>query len=149
MEKKIVYIDLDGVTADFFAALGRVVNPTEEPTEIYEKGFYRNMPVMEGAKEAIQTLLENENLDVYFASKPATNSKYCENEKKAWVNEHFPELRKKLFLIPNKNLLSGHYLIDDHPFKWSGFGGEVIHFDPLNPVESWIRVIGTIGAGNE
>lgn len=149
MEKKIVYIDLDGVTADFCGALDRFVEAGTKVPERNEKGFYRSLKVMEGAKEAIQTLLENENLDVYFASKPSTESLYCENEKKAWVLEHFPELVKKLILTPNKNLLLGHYLIDDHPEKWKDFGGQVIEFNSLEPVQSWIRAVGIIGEGNE
>jgi len=145
MEKKIVFVDMDGVLGSFFGALGRVVTPDEEPMEIYDKGFYRNMPVMEGAVWAIEALLENDNLDVWVASKPTYKSEYCVQEKLDWISEHFPELKKKVFLVPNKNLLKGDYLIDDHPNKWNSFEGEVIYFNPLEPVKSWIRAIAAIG----
>lgn len=139
--KRIIYLDMDGVLANFFGALGRVVKPTDEPMEIYEKGFYRNMPVNEGAIEAVKALIANPKLDVYIASKPCSNSPYCASEKYEWVKEHFPALYKKIFLTSNKNMLSGHTLVDDHPDKWNDFNGEIIYFNPHEPAKSWANVI--------
>lgn len=141
MEKKIVYLDMDGVACNFFKGIGRVVHPDDDVPEIYEEGFYRNLEPMAGAIDAINKLVNAPHLDVYIASKPATGSKYCASEKYAWIEEHIPTLRKKIFLTCNKNLLAGHYLIDDHPKKWNKFNGTVIHFNPLKPLASWIRVL--------
>ena len=139
----IIYLDMDGVLADFFAGLGRVVSPDEDPTEIYEKGFYRNLPVMEGAKEAVAKLLAHPDLKIYIASKPCNTRKnpHCPSEKYEWIDEHFPELYNKIYLTCNKNRLTGNFLIDDHPHKWNKFEGTVIKFDPKEPVESWKKVL--------
>lgn len=146
-EKYIVYLDMDGPLADFFGALGRSVEPHEEPLEIYEKDFYTNMPVTKGALEAVHKLLAAEHLEVYIASKPITRNflkdtpAYCPSEKYEWVFNHFPTLIRKIFLTCNKNLLRGHYLIDDQPNKWDDFEGEILAFDNHNPVKSWEKIV--------
>lgn len=145
MKKPIIYLDMDGVLANFHGAFEREITPQCEPHEIYEEGFYRNLKVNEGAKEAVQKLLECGKFEVYIASKPATNSEFCAGEKYEWVREHFPELHSRIILTPNKNVLSGHVLVDDHPEKWRNFGGEVFRFNAHQPKESWERLVRRLG----
>lgn len=141
MKKKIVYFDQDGVLADFLGGLGREVSIDAEPIEMTQKGFYRNLPVMPGAREAISALLKSEKIDIYIASKPTTRNPHCASEKYAWIEEHFPELTRKVFLTCNKGLLRGDYLIDDH-YKWGEvFEGEYFKFNPLTPEKSWNEVL--------
>ena len=138
--KQVIYFDMDGVLANFIKGVGRDVPLTEKPQEMYEEGFYRNLPVMEGAKEAIEALLNNSKFEVYVASKPAKHSEYCASEKYEWIKEHFPRLYKKIVLICDKSLLRGHYLVDDNPEKWEGFEGLVIGFNPREGATEWERV---------
>jgi len=139
--KKIVYLDMDGVLANFWLGVGR---PDAEwnPPEMYVKGFFRNLPVMPGAKEAVAELLANPDLDVYIASKPDSTNMDSATEKYQWINEHFPELIKKIFLTCDKGHLNGHYLVDDDYDRWAHkFPGTFLHFDEHNPLGSWIRIL--------
>lgn len=136
-EKKIVFVDMDGVLADFNGSLAIF---SKDPIEMYKEGFFRNLEVMPGAKEGIKALLKNKNLDVYIATKHLTKTDYCASEKVGWVREHFPMLVKKMFMVTNKDLLLGDYLIDDD-LKWKNFYGHFIHFDHTKPEIEWKRVV--------
>lgn len=139
--KKIVYLDMDGVLANFWLGVGR---PDAEwnPPEMYVKGFFRNLPVMEGAKEAVAQLLANPNLDVYIASKPDSINMHSATEKFEWINEHFPALIKKIFLTCDKGHLNGDFLIDDDEDRWKKkFRGTFLVFDEHKPIESWDRIL--------
>jgi 5'(3')-deoxyribonucleotidase len=124
--KKVIYIDMDGTIANFEAGVGREVCITEKPAECLQEGFYRNLPVIAGAQEAIARL--EEHFEVYIATKPKSGNPYCLEEKMEWIREYFPTLAKKVFFTPNKNLLHGHMLIDDHA-KWSEFNGTFFKFE--------------------
>jgi 5'(3')-deoxyribonucleotidase len=139
--KKIVYLDMDGVIADFWGGVGRP-NPEWNPPEMYVKGFFRKLEVMPGAKKAVAELLANPNLDVYIASKPDSKNLDSATEKFEWIREHFPALLKKIFLTCDKGHLNGHYLIDDNIEEWGPkFKGTFLHFDEHNPIESWHKIL--------
>jgi len=142
--KKIVYLDMDGVMADFKKGVGRP-NPEWSPPEMYLQGFFRNLPVMAGAREAITEILTYEGIDLYIASKPDSINLFCATEKYQWIQEHFPELIKKIFLTCDKGHLNGHFLVDDDERQWKDkFKGEFIKFDELNPEASWKAILETL-----
>lgn len=76
-------------------------------------GWFRALPVTEGAQEGVQALLES--FDVWVCSKPLNASPTCCDEKRAWLAEHFPDLRSKLILASDKSMICGDYLLDDAP----------------------------------
>ena len=142
MNKRVIYIDMDGTIADFNAAVGRPVESVHEKCpESLEEGFYRNMNVIEGAQEALELL--QEHFDVYIATKPKGGNPHCLEEKMEWIREHFPSLSRKVFFTPNKNLLHGHMLIDDH-MRWSEFNGKFLHF---TPDKNWVELAKNIIKG--
>jgi len=108
--KKIVFIDMDGVIADFDGALAL---PVRDPPEMFIKGFFRNLKVMPGAINAVNQLLTMEHLKLYIGSKPSTDNLHSSMEKYEWIAEHFPPLLKRIVLVCDKSLLRGDYLIDD------------------------------------
>lgn len=130
---------MDGVLADFHAVAGEV-EIHETPTEMLKEGFYRNLPVMEGAKEAVEELMKLG--DVYIASKPTTKNFSCATEKYEWINEHFPQLIKKVFLTCDKTLLKGDFLIDDD-IRWNEFDGNFLWFDRKNPLR-WEQIVNNV-----
>ena len=82
--RKVVFIDMDGTIADFVGAIPREVKSVHEKCpESLEQGFYRNLKVIEGAKEAVAML--EEHFDVYIASKPKSGNPRCMAEKLEWV----------------------------------------------------------------
>ena len=136
-KKKIVFVDMDGVLADFDGAIAVHIL---DPPEMFIPGFFRNLKVMPGAKEGVQALLDNPKLKVYIGTKHTTKTDHSPSEKVGWIREHFPMLVKKMCIVTDKNLLRGDYLIDDD-LRWKDFQGEFIHFDRTRPEEEWRRVV--------
>lgn len=136
--KKIVYIDMDGVVADWekAACLPKGEWIPEEKLNTGQ-GFYQNLELIEGASDALKTL--SEHYDLYFLSTPEWANPYCWMEKRLWVEQHFGELMfKRLILTHQKKLLRGDFLIDDNVHE--GFKGVHIHFGQY-PYQDWEAVI--------
>ena len=139
MQKRIIYLDIDGVLADFD---GAIINHIEDPPEMFVPGFFRNLAVMDGAKDGVRILLSNPNLDVYIGSKMTSKATNCATEKMEWIREHFPPLLRRMVLVCDKGLLRGHVLVDDDAKRWKKkFKGKFIHFDRNNPADSWRSVV--------
>jgi len=145
----IVYIDMDGVIADFrsssyFIKKDPVVSA---PPRMYEHGFFENLPVVDGALWGVRSLLKNKNLDIYILTQPVKESSISYTEKANWIAKWFPELSGKIIMTQHKELLSAHgrILIDDADWKWKEawekYNGTFFHFnvnsyDPVHPKES-------------
>jgi 5'-nucleotidase len=140
----IVLVDMDGVLTDYergflsawktqFPQLPYI--PLEERTTFYPrddykkfgeafvhlsesivlaKGFYRNLPVMEGALEAMSALAEHH--EVFICTSPRTEYRYCVPEKYEWIEQHLgKEWIPRIIMTKDKTLAYGTYLIDDKP----------------------------------
>lgn len=127
--KPIVYIDMDGVVADYdkLRATLTHVNYTSHEAKVPE-GFFRSLDLIEGALEALPLL--SEKYELYFLSTPQWSNPFCWSEKRLWVEDKFGELMfKRLILTHNKGLLKGDYLIDDRIANGvDAFEGEHLHF---------------------
>ena len=134
-KKEILYCDLDGVVADYELAKGK---KTKEETR--EKGFFENIPAIEGSVEALTKIMEK--YDVYFLSTAPWSNIHSWTEKRVWVEKHFGDNAfKKLILSHNKGLLKGRYLIDDRIANGvDNFEGEHIHFGS-DKFKSWNDVL--------
>lgn len=127
--KRILYIDMDGVVADFDAHVHFLGERDPNKAECRApEGFFLNLPLVEGALEALPIL--SEKYDMYFLSTPQWSNPNSWKEKREWVEKHYGELmHKRLILTHNKSLLKGDYLIDDRIANGvDGFEGEHIHF---------------------
>jgi len=155
--KHCIYVDQDGPLADFDTAIDN--NPrgvwTDDPPQMFEKGFFRNLPVTEGAKEAIEELMSIKTVELFILSKPTVKKPsdlgefFCPSEKYEWLHEHFPELVRKTFLACDKGHINppspDYTLIDDYLEKWEPlFQGEFIHFDVVKPKECWEKIMKSI-----
>ena len=112
MEKKTIFIDMDGVIANF-AKAAKEGGWDHRPDKHVD---YGNLEVMPGAKNALIRL--NHDFDIFIASTPPWDRPDMWSAKREWIAEHFPYLKRKLILTHRKDLLIGDILIDDS--RWRG-----------------------------
>ncbi len=115
--KKILYIDMDGVLVDFASAI-RKLSP--EILKDYEghlddvPGIFSLMDPMPGAIEAVTAL--SQRYDVYILSTAPWRNPSAWADKLRFVQDYFPDVfHKRLILSHHKELCRGDYLIDDRP----------------------------------
>lgn len=143
MKKKILYIDLDGVIADFDKAIEAIspgINSPESYADIDARAqrvteicmaypeIFQELEPIEGAVEIIKELFND--FDVYFLSAPMWHVPLSFAGKRIWIEDHFGEMAKrKLILTHRKDLAMGDILIDDRLVNGAkDFKGEFIHF---------------------
>lgn len=146
MKKKILYIDMDGVVADFDKALENYDseinnrnhvsdhiqatirnNKVDEICEANDD-FFHNLPLINGAVDVVSKLFEQ--FDVYFLSTPMWNAPHSFTGKRIWIEKHFGEVAsKRLILTHRKDLNIGEFLVDDRICNGvENFSGIHIHF---------------------
>lgn len=137
MNKKILYIDMDGVVADFHSGVkaldSRVGEDFSNPDLIDElveanPTLFENLPPIKDAILSVHKLMEK--YEVYFLSTPMWNVPESFKGKRLWLEKHFGKLAtKRLILTHRKDLNMGDYLIDDRTKNGAGeFKGELIQF---------------------
>lgn len=143
-EKKQLFIDMDDTIADFSGSSLFKKNFQDQvaeagkrryPHEMHEPGFFRDLPVIPGAHQWVNALVNSKLYDCHILTKPLKDSSHCYFEKVQWIKAHFPALSGKIILTQDKELLAGkdRILIDDSAFKWKDpwekKGGLFIHYD--------------------
>ena len=131
---RIIYIDLDGVVADFDK--GRKEHPLGNTPPFIGRpdklpGIYESLNPIKGAIKAVKKILLNDEFDVYFLSTAPWDNPPAWTHKRLWLAKYFEEklIRKRLILCHHKQLMIGDYLIDDRPFNGAKkFSGKWIHF---------------------
>jgi 5'(3')-deoxyribonucleotidase len=132
INKKILYIDMDGVLVDFQSGIDKLTNEERKKYKNEEKNvphIFSKMEPIEGAIEAYKILAEK--YDTYILSTAPWNNETALGDKVAWAKKYLGDtVYKRLILSHNKHLNDGHYLIDDRPHKNGAgdFKGELIHF---------------------
>lgn len=159
--RKVLYVDMDDVLADFNKAARDPVTGKVREYMMWDKNFFFNLEPIPGAKGAIFEL-EKMGFDLWILSQPLAESPESYIDKAKWVHVHFPQLYKKIILTQNKGLNTGHYLIDDNCHKWGKKfeqnGGKFIHFnyggyngnkdDWSNPEEAWRSIVEVMSKEN-
>ena len=143
MSKKILYIDLDGVIADFDGAIKKWCPDLEtgdnfpnyqdrfnKVNEICEANpdIFHRLDTIEDGIDSVRELMPH--FDVYFLSTPMDNVPESFTGKKVWIDRHFGELAsKRLILTHRKDLAMGDYIVDDRTRNGvDKFIGIHIHF---------------------
>ena len=114
---------------------------------VYSPGFFRSVPVMEGAQEAVLELTKN--FDVYIVS-AATEFPQSLHEKYEWLREHFPFISwKHMIFCGDKSVIGTDYMIDDHVRNLDVCKGKALMFtaghnagiNHHSRVNSWKEVV--------
>jgi 5'(3')-deoxyribonucleotidase len=124
-----IYVDLDGVGADFERAMIEK-NMTANQLKV-TPGAYVNLHPMPGAVDGISELLD-EGYFVMLLTKIPSENAYSASEKILWTNKHLPAVKDHIIITPDKGCVGTKrdFLIDDHP-EWANahnFPGTVIKF---------------------
>ncbi|MBC8985133.1 5'(3')-deoxyribonucleotidase [Pedobacter sp. N36a] len=168
--KKTIGIDMDGVLADieeqfmdwYEKEYGVRVPRSErlgvlEPEGFPEKGairryvntpgFFRTIPLMDGAVAAVKKLMED--YEVYIVS-AAMEFPQCLSEKQEWLAEHFSFISwRNIIFCGDKSVVVTDYLIDDHCKNLDFCKGKAIMFDASHNVnqhhhvrvKSWTEIL--------
>lgn len=141
----ILYIDMDGVVADFQAAvdyyhpglnIGDVVSEEiyavrkmkVENVCLENNRIFRDLPIIPGGTQAIREL--RRHFDIYFLSTPMWIVPHSFMDKRIWLEKHFGSWsHERLILTARKDLCIGEFLVDDRLRNGvDRFTGEHIHF---------------------
>lgn len=155
MDKKIIYIDMDGVIVNLKDHITEYCEKFPKMIEIYGEemdlipGIFRNPKPVEGAIEAIKKLHDSGKYELFIATSASWGNPEASTDKRYWIETHFGNLfHKKMFVTHRKDLLIGDYLIDDREKNGAGeFKGELISFgynhitDSMNKFKNWDEVI--------
>jgi hypothetical protein len=155
----IVYIDMDGVLADFNAGKTRVLR--EQPPALAEcggmvknmPGFFESLQPIEGAIDGAKWVAENFN--AYILSAAPWSNPTALQAKQDWIKRYFTgddgfnPFKRKVIFTHHKELLKGDILIDDRITNGvSGFAGEHIWFGNATKSKGWQEVVGRLSYEN-
>jgi 5'-nucleotidase len=103
---------------------------------INQPHFFRDLPPMPGAVEAVREMLEA-GFDLYICTSPLDTNPTCCQDKLEWVRKYLGDLMPmtKVVMSRDKTLMIGDVLIDDKPEvkgKMSGVWEHIIFDAPYN-----------------
>ncbi len=130
---KLLYIDLDGVVADFVSAMNthpkKEISPYDKHPDTIPH-IFRDLKPIKGAIKAVNRLLESSIYEVYFLSTAPWGNPSAWTDKRLWIEEQFGDkINRRLILTHRKDLVKGDILIDDRPNNGAKyFEGEWIQF---------------------
>lgn len=92
-KKQIVYLDMDGVIADF--------NGERNAMERFqtEKGFFKKLHVMN--EWGVRQLIANKKIDVRILTK--SPNRQADKDKIAWLKYYFPQIKRNKIIIVRNN----------------------------------------------
>ena len=107
---------------------------------LHDKGFFRDLPVMEDSQEVIQELSEHFE---FFITTAAMEFKYSFEDKYDWLKDHFPFIHwKNIVFLGDKSILRADYMIDDNGFNLKTFTGTKLLYTAYHNINEseYIRV---------
>lgn len=127
--KKRIFIDQDGVLANFYSAAKQALidNPKQRFPQS-QWGFFLKLKPLPDAIESYKML--SDMYDVRILTRASARNVNCYTEKAQWVWDHLGfEALDKMIFSGDKSIVEGDYLIDDqNNAKQDQFKGKLIVF---------------------
>lgn len=92
---------------------------------INEKGFFRDLPVIEGSREVIKALTEKYDVFIVTAAMEFRNSL---EDKYDWLAEHFPFIGWEHIIFCGQKIVAVDVIIDDRIKNFKNFDGRKLLF---------------------
>lgn len=128
--KKILYLDMDWVLADFWKKKNFLIEKWVDRDTKFSQipNFFSDLEPIPWAIEAFEELYDF--FDIYILSSPSWNNETSRGDKAKWIKKYLWEKTyKRLILTHRKDLNIWDFLVDDRIANWSwGFSWELIHF---------------------
>ncbi len=146
MEKKIIYIDLDGVVADFDKAVSNLsLSEKSKYKDNYQNisGIFAQLLPISGSIDAIEKI--SQKYDTYILTAAPWHNPTAWSDKLIWVKKFLPKMKKRLIISHNKHLNKGDFLIDDNTYNGaSNFQGKLIRYgsDEFNDWDKILKFLG-------
>ena len=90
MPKKNIYIDMDGVLADFFGETEAVARFE------HERGFFRRLKPLAKNVDAVKKATADGRYNIFILS--ASPNERCDRDKRLWLIKHLPQ-------VPTENVI--------------------------------------------
>jgi 5'-nucleotidase len=153
--KKILYVDMDGVIADFdklileydpsiISLSSHLPNYAERSVKVEKvmrdnPRLFLDLEPIEGSIESVKRLWSH--FDVLFLSTPCPFMIDSFSDKMTWIYKYFgKDAENRLILSQRKELSIGHYLVDDRTANGAElFTGEHLHFGTKS-FPTWVEV---------
>lgn len=144
----IVFVDMDDTLCAFSKAMEASL--AKNPGIRYpqsQHGFFEELEPLPHALSAMHRLARSPHYSPYILTAPSVKNPLCYTEKRVWVEKHLGMPFVERFIIcPDKSLLRGNYLIDDH-LEGRGqeaFQGLVLHFGS-EAFPDWSAILSYLG----
>lgn len=158
--KHTLYLDLDGVLADFNVQAQKLINATDAERNDAERSgrwkrelwgqlkrtpnFYRHLPLTKFANDLVElaTRFQNElgwNVEILTAIPRHNDVPEAFQDKVEWAQEHFPQFRVRFGPYSHdkhQHARPGDILVDDrysNCTEWTQAGGTAVQVKTRNP----------------
>lgn len=136
MDKKVIWIDMDGVIVDFEGNMKSWLRENPNLVDMYRDcpdhipDIFKSPKPIKGSIEAINILNDSGLYDLHIATAAPWGNPDSLTQKRLWIENHFEDIFKKKFTVTHtKNMLIGDFLIDDRLKNGAAeFKGELIRF---------------------
>lgn len=151
--KPVIYLDMDGVLADFFGEWAKLdgknhykdINDKEAALQLIREhpSFWLDLPLLEHAKELIRTVV-NHYGEYYICTKPLKGDSRCKQDKMQWIRTHLSDMPPaKVIITNNKSKYATQngvpaVLVDDYGVNinaWRNAGGIGLKYEPKSSGE--------------